>query len=79
MPQPLYAQERDLIPIVQEAEWSPGPVVTEVIMKVRRPVFFSESIVTIAMKFTYIMGAFFTKLKFLFHKVFFIMNQLFPP
>jgi len=26
MPQPLYFQEGDLEPIVQEAGWAPGPV-----------------------------------------------------
>ena len=26
MPQPLYFQERDLEPIIQEAGWAPGPV-----------------------------------------------------
>ena len=26
MPQPLYARERDLLPIVQEAGWALGPV-----------------------------------------------------
>jgi len=27
-PRPLYARERDKIPIVQEAGWAPGPVST---------------------------------------------------
>ena len=27
-PRPLYPQERDLVPIVQEAGWAPGPVWT---------------------------------------------------
>jgi len=31
------------------------------------------------MKLTYIMGAFFTKLRLFFHKVSFIINTLFPP
>jgi hypothetical protein len=31
------------------------------------------------MKFTYIMGTFFTKFKLLFHQVSFIINTLFPP
>jgi hypothetical protein len=28
MPWPLYPQERDRVPTVQEAQWSPGPVWT---------------------------------------------------
>jgi hypothetical protein len=28
MPQPLYTPEKDLVPIVQEAGWAPGPVWT---------------------------------------------------
>jgi hypothetical protein len=27
-PRPLYPRERDPVPIVQEAEWAPGPVWT---------------------------------------------------
>jgi len=27
-PRPLYPRERDLVPIVQEAGWAPGPVWT---------------------------------------------------
>jgi len=26
MPQPFYPQERDQVPIVQEAGWAPGPI-----------------------------------------------------
>jgi hypothetical protein len=41
--------------------------------------FFSETIITVIMKFTYIMGASITKLRLFFHTVFFIINTLFPP
>ena len=44
-----------------------------------KPPVFSQKLITIIMKFTYIMGAFLTKFKLLFHQVSFIINTLFPP
>jgi hypothetical protein len=29
MPRPLFTPEKDLVPIVQEAGWAPGPVWTD--------------------------------------------------
>jgi hypothetical protein len=43
------------------------------------PIFFSETIITIIMKLTYIMGTSFTNLRLFFHKVSFIINALLPP
>jgi hypothetical protein len=40
---------------------------------------FSETVITVVMKFTYIMGTSFTKLRLFFHKVLFIINTLFQP
>jgi hypothetical protein len=47
-------------------------------MKVMPPIFFSETIITVVMKFAYVMGIYFTKLSLFFHKVFFIIETLFP-
>jgi hypothetical protein len=47
-------------------------------MKGKPPVV-SQKLITIIMKFTYIMGTFFTKFKLLFHQFLFIINTLFPP
>jgi hypothetical protein len=40
---------------------------------------FSETLITVIMRFTYITGTFFTKLILFFHKVSFITNILFAP
>jgi hypothetical protein len=41
------------------------------------PIFSSEIIITVTMRFTYIMSTFFMKLRLFFHKVFFTFNTLF--
>lgn len=47
--------------------------------KVMPPVFSSETILTVVMKFTHFVGTSFTKLSLFFHRVFFITNTLFVP
>ena len=48
-------------------------------MKVISPVFSGETIITVIMKFTFIMGTSCTELRLLFHKSSFIVNTLFQP
>ena len=43
-----------------------------------RPIFFSETVIRIIIKLSYIMGASFTKLHLFLHKTSFIINTLFP-
>jgi hypothetical protein len=43
------------------------------------PIFLSETIITIVIKFTYIIGTVFINLRLFFHKFSFIINTLFPP
>lgn len=49
-----------------------------VVTKVRPPIFFSENIITMIMKFAYSMAAAITNLRLFFHKIFFRMNMIFP-
>jgi hypothetical protein len=46
--------------------------------KVMPPIFFSETIITIIMKFMHNMGTSFKNLRLFFHKFFLIFNKLFP-
>jgi hypothetical protein len=54
------------------------PMNTSGCTKVMPPIFLSEAIITVTMKFTYIMGPCLTKLRLFFHKVFSIVNLHFP-
>jgi len=48
-------------------------------MKVMLPIFLSETIITIIMKFTHVMGVSFKKLRLFFHRVSVIINTVFLP
>ena len=74
-PWPFYSRERYPVLTVQEAAWSPGPVIMKGGTKVIPP---PETIVRLILKFTYIVSMPFTNLKLVFYKVF-IINILFPP
>jgi hypothetical protein len=52
MPQLLYAQERDLVPILQETGWAPGPVWTGVENFGPPPGFDPQTIQPVASRYT---------------------------
>jgi hypothetical protein len=64
---------------VDRVRHPPPPQHMKVSMKVMPPIFFSESIITIIVKFAYTMGSSFIKLRLFCHKVCFIINTFFPP